>query len=141
VLAQSFGADADLQFMLIDHYVFEAQHDRALTSVAALERAIGGEDAASANLRGSILIGARRFDEAAKACRRGMALEPDYAAAYWCLVSVGISTRNGRIAVEGLKAYEKAFGMEFDLAKLAALEQYREIARTPEFAAWAKSRR
>jgi hypothetical protein len=31
--------------------------------------------------------------------------------------------------------------MHFDLAKLAELEQYREISRTPEFQAWAKSRR
>jgi hypothetical protein len=56
-------------------------------------------------------------------------------------VSVGIATRNGRVAVEGLKAYEKAFELEFDLDKLAALEDYKEIARTPEFAAWRKSRR
>jgi len=140
-LAQSFGADADLQFMLIDHYLFEEQFDRALASLGALERAIGGEDAATANLRGSILIGARRFTDAEKACRRGMALEPDHEPAYWCLVSVGIGTRSGKIAVEGLKAYEAAFGTEFDLDKLGQLESYREIARTPEFAAWKKSRR
>jgi hypothetical protein len=70
-----------------------------------------------------------------------MALERDHKPAYWCLVSVGIATRSGRIAVEGLKAYEKAFEMEFDLDKLAEIEDYKEIARTPEFAAWRKSRR
>ena len=140
-LAQSFGKDADLQFMLIDHYLFEEQFDRALASLGALERAIGGADAATANLRGSILIGAKRFNDAGQACRRGMALEPDHKPAYWCLVSVGIESRNGKIAVEGLKAYETAFSMEFDLDKLGALDAYREIARTPEFAAWKKSRR
>jgi len=140
-LAQSFGKDADLQFMLIDHYLFEEQFDRALASLGALERAIGGEDGATANLRGSILIGARRFNDAGQACRRGMALEPDHKPAYWCLVSVGIESRSGKIAVEGLKAYETAFSMEFDLDKLGALDAYREIARTPEFAAWKKSRR
>jgi hypothetical protein len=127
--------------MLIDHYIFEEQFDRALVSVSALERAIGGEDAATANLRGSILIGAKRFNDAGQACRRGMALESDHKPAYWCLVSVGIESRSGKIAVEGLKAYETAFSMEFDLEKLGALEAYREIARTPEFAAWKKSRR
>ena len=127
--------------MLIDHYFFEEKFDRALASLGALERAVGGEDGATANLRGSILIGAKRFNDAATACRRGMALEPDHKPAYWCLVSVGIATRNGKIAVEGLKAYEKAFSMEFDLDKLAAIDDYKEIARTPEFAAWKKSRR
>jgi hypothetical protein len=140
-LAANFGSEPDLQFMLIDHYFFEENFDRALASVGALERSVGGEDAASANLRGSILIGAKRFNDAASACRRGMALEPDHKPAYWCLVSVGIATRNGRVAVEGLKAYEKAFELEFDLDKLAALDDYKEIARTPEFAAWRKARR
>ncbi|HSA89993.1 MAG TPA: hypothetical protein VLF42_08870 [Burkholderiales bacterium] len=140
-LAANFGAEPDLQFMLIDHYFFEENFDRALASVGSLERSVGGEDAASANLRGSILIGAKRYNDAASACRRGMALEPDHKPAYWCLVSVGIATRNGRIAVEGLKAYEKAFELEFDLDKLAALDDYKEIARTPEFSAWRKARR
>lgn len=140
-LAQNFGKEADLQFMLIDHYVFEQQPDRALTSLGALERAIGGEDGATANLRSKILLGAQRVDDSAKACRRGMTLEPDYKQAYWCLVEVGLETKNGKIAVEGLKAYEKAFSTEFDLDKLAGLDPYKEIARTPEFAAWRKSRR
>lgn len=140
-LAQNFGAEADLQFMLIDHYLFEDQFDRALASLAALERAIGGEDAATANLRGSILIGAKRFGPAEQACRRGMKLESDHKPAYWCLVTVGLATRSGKVAVEGLKAYEAAFETEFDLDKLGALEPYREIARTPEFTAWKKSRR
>ncbi len=71
----------------------------------------------------------------------GMTVEPDYKQAYWCLVEVGLETQNGKIAVEGLKAYEKAFSTEFDLDKLACLDPYKEIARTPEFAAWRKSRR
>jgi uncharacterized membrane protein len=140
-LAANFGSEPDLQFMLIDHYFFEENFDRALASVGALERTVGGEDAATANLRGSILIGAKRYTDAATACRRGMALEPDHKPVYWCLVTAGIATRNGKLAVEGLKAYEKAFSMEFDLDKLGALDDYKEIARTPEFVAWKKSRR
>ena len=140
-LAQNFGKEPDLQFMLIDHYIFEQQHDRALTSLAALERAIGGEDGATQNLRGRILLGAKRFDDAAKSCRRGMALEPDHKPAYWCLVEVGLETNSGKITVEGLSAYEKAFSVEFDPAKLAKMDPYKAISRTPEFTAWAKRRK
>ena len=140
-LAQNFGKEAELQFMLIDHYVFEQQPERALASLGALERAIGGEDAATANLRSKILLVSRRIDDAAKACRRGMAIEPDHKQGYWCLVEVGLETKNGKLAVEGLKAYETAFNTEFDLEKLGKLDPYKEIARTPEFVAWRKSRR
>jgi hypothetical protein len=139
-LAQNFGTEADLQFMLTDHYFFEKQYDRALASIASLEHSIGGEDAATASLRGGILTSSKRFDEAALACRQSMALEADNEAGYWCLVSVGTTAGNGKIAVEGLKAYEKAFGMQLDLAKIGALEHYKDIARTPEFLAWKKSR-
>jgi hypothetical protein len=140
-LEQNFGKEADLQFMLIDHYIFEQQHDRALTSLGALERAIGGEDGATQNLRGRILLGAKRFDDAVKSCRRGMALEPDHKPAYWCLVEVGLETNSGKITVEGLSAYEKAFSVEFDPAKLAKMDPYKAVSRTPEFTAWAKRRR
>lgn len=140
-LAQNFGADPELQFMLIDHYVFESQFERALAAVGALEKAIGGMDGASANIRGSILMGAKRYPEAEKACRQGMSAEPDHKNAYWCLVGVGIAANSGRIAVDGLKAFEKAFDTQFDLDKLGQLENYQRIAKTPEFAAWKKSRR
>jgi predicted Zn-dependent protease len=127
--------------MLIDHFFFEKQFDGALAALGALERAIGGEDAATASLRGNILTAAQRYNEAAVACRRGMKLEADHKAAYWCLVTVGLSTRNGKVAVEGLKAYEGAFSVEFNLGELAGLAAYKEIASTPEFVAWRKSRR
>ena len=140
-LAQNFGQDPALQFMLIDHYAFEKQFDRALAALAALERAIGGEDAATANLRGRILIPTKRYEEAAKACRRGKALEPDHKPAYWCLVEVGLDANNGKITIEGLTAYEKAFQVEFDAVKLAGVEAYKTISKTPEFAAWAKRRK
>lgn len=140
-LAANFPTDPELQFIFIDHHLFEEQFDRALGSVTALEEAIGGEDGATANLRGTILASAKRFEPAAAACRRGMALEPDHKPAYWCLVNVGLATKSGKIAIEGLKAYERAFSIEFNLDKLAALEPYHAVARTPEFAAWKKSRR
>src|SRR6185295_9801490 len=100
-----------------------------------------GKDPATASLRGNILTAAQRYNEAAVACRRGMKLESDHKAAYWCLVTVGLSTRNGKLAVEGLKAYEGAFSVEFNLGELAGLAAYKEIASTPEFVAWRKSRR
>jgi tetratricopeptide (TPR) repeat protein len=140
-LAKNFGAEPELQFMLVDHYFFEQQFDRALVAIGALEKAIGGEDAATMNLRGNVLIAAKRYDQASGACRRGMQMEPDHKAAYWCLVAVGLGQNNGKIAVEGLKAYEKAFEVVFNLDQLAAQAEYKQIATTPEFAAWRKSRR
>jgi hypothetical protein len=140
-LARDFGADPELQFMLVDHYFFEQQFDRAVGAVGALERAIGGEDGATAKLKGNILIAAKRYPEASAACRRGMEIESGHKAAYWCLVSAGLSAKNGKIAVEGLKAYERAFAVEFNLNELAALAEYKQISATPEFVAWRKSRR
>jgi tetratricopeptide (TPR) repeat protein len=140
-LAKDFGGDPELQFMLVDHYFFEQQFDRALTAIGALERGIGGGDAATMNLRGNVLLAAKRYDDASAACRRGMQLEPDHKASYWCLVAVGLGQNNGKVAVEGLKAYESAFAVKFNLDQLAAQAEYKQIATTPEFAAWRKSRR
>jgi hypothetical protein len=140
-LAAGFGGDADLQLALIDHYFYENQLERAIAAVGALEKAVGGEDASTNNLRGSVFTALKRPAAAEAACRRGMALEADYKPAYWCLVQVAIERNDGRLAVDALTAYEKAFGMHFDPALLAQQEGYAAIGRTPEFAAWARARR
>jgi tetratricopeptide (TPR) repeat protein len=140
-LARNFGNDADLQLILIDHYFFEKQFDRALAGIATLEQAVGGEDASTASLRGNLLTTMKRHDDAAKACRRGMALEPDFKQAYWCLVTVGLDRNDAKLAVEGLTAYEKAFDVSFDPDELANDDAYKNIAATREFAGWAKARK
>jgi hypothetical protein len=140
-LAQNFGSDPELQFMLIDHYFFEQQFERALGAIGGLERTVGGEDAATANLRGNVLAAMKRYEQAAAACRHGMKLEPDHKPAYWCLIGIGVAAKNGKYAVEGLAAYESAFAVDFDPQKLSAMPEYREVVRTPEFAAWARKKR
>jgi tetratricopeptide (TPR) repeat protein len=140
-LAANFGSDNDLQLILIDHYVYEQQLDKSLAAIAGLELAFGGEDASISSLRGNLLSEMKRYPEAAQACRRAIAQEPDFKQGYWCLISVGTSSNDGKVAVEGLTAYEKAFNLSFDPDKLAAKDAYKEIARTREFAAWAKARR
>jgi hypothetical protein len=140
-LAAAFGNDADLQLALIDHYFYESQFERALAAVAALERAVGGEDASTNGLRGNLFTALKRHGDAEAACRRGVTLEPDHKASYWCLVSVALERNDGRLAVDALTAYEKAFDVHFDPARLAQQDGYQRIGKTREFTAWAKERR
>jgi tetratricopeptide (TPR) repeat protein len=140
-LAAHFGGDSDLQLILIDHYFFERQLDKSLAAIAALELAVGGEDASTSSLRGNLLAEMKRYPTAAQACRRAIALEPDFKQGYWCLIAVGTNSNDGKLAVEGLTAYEKAFQLSLDPDSLAAEEAYKHISRTREFAAWAKARK
>ncbi|HEX6265436.1 MAG TPA: hypothetical protein VFZ81_00905 [Burkholderiales bacterium] len=140
-LAAAYGGDADLQLTLIDHYFYEKQFDRALDAVAALERAVGGEDASTNGLRGNLLTALERSGEAEAACRRGIALEPDFKPSYWCLISLATGRNDGKLAVGALMAYEKAFDVHFDPAELAQQEGYEDISKTREFVAWARARR
>jgi tetratricopeptide (TPR) repeat protein len=140
-LAKNFGTDSSVQFMLIDHYYFQQRFDLAHKAVTVFETSVGGEDAVTSFLKCSSLLSWQRYDEAVKACRRGIALEADFQPAYWGVVTAGLQSKNPKLALAGLSAYEKAFDMEFDPDRLAQLDEYRELGRTPEFAAWAKSRR
>jgi hypothetical protein len=140
-LAAGFGDDADLQLLLIDHYFYEKQFERALGAIAMLERALGGEDASTSGLRGNLLTALKRFGEAEAACRRGIALEADFKPAHWCLVQVGLDRNDGKLVVGALGAYEKTFGVRFDPEQLARQEAYKQISQTREFAAWAKAHR
>jgi tetratricopeptide (TPR) repeat protein len=140
-LAADFGSDPSVQFMLIDHYYYQGRFDLAYQAISSFESTIGGEDAVTNFLKCSSLLSWSHYAEAVKACRRGIELEPDFKPAYWGIVSIGLQSSDPQTALAGLSAYERAFGMQFDPDKLAALEQYRALARTPEFALWAKPRR
>ena len=140
-LAARFGADAELQLLLIDHYFYEKRFGRALEAVTALEQAVGGEDASTNGLKGNLLTALRRPREAEAACRRGIELEGDFKPAYWCVVSAAIERNDGKAVVDALSAYEKAFGVRFDAAKLAQQEPYQAVSKTREFAAWARARK
>jgi hypothetical protein len=140
-LANNFGNDSSVQFMLIDHYYYQERFDLAYKAVTVFETSVGGEDAVTNFLKCSSLISWQRYDDAVRACRRGIELEADFQPAYWGVVTAGLQSRNPKVALSGLSAYEKAFSMEFDADKLAQLDEYRDLGRTPEFAAWAKTRR
>lgn len=140
-LAARFGADADLQLLLIDHYFYEKQFGRALQAVTVLEQAVGGEDASTNGLKGNLLTALRRPRDAEAACRRGIELEADFKPAYWCVVSAAIERNDGKVVVDTLTAYEEAFGVRFNATKLAQQEAYEAISKTREFAAWAKARK
>jgi tetratricopeptide (TPR) repeat protein len=140
-LARNFGGDDSVQFMLIDHYYYQERYDLAHKAVTLFEKSIGGEDAVTGFLKCSSLISGKQYEEAVKACRRGIEREPDFQNAYWGVVTAGLQSKNPKLALAGLTAYEKAFNMEFDPDKLAQIDEYRELGRTPEFATWAKPRR
>ena len=140
-LAKNFGSDSSVQFMLIDYHYYQERFDLAHKAVTVFETSIGGEDAVTNFLKCSSLISWKRYDDAVKACRRGIELEADFQPAYWGVVTAGLQSRNPKLALSGLSAYEKAFEMQFDPDKLAQIDEYRDLGRTPEFAAWAKSRR
>ena len=139
-LAKHFGDDASVQFMLIDHYFYQERFDRAYKAVSAFEAHVG-EDGVTNFLKCSCLLGWKRYDEAVAACQRAMALESDFPSGYWGTVTAGIESKNPKVALAALSAYEQAFQVSFDPEVLARTDPYRTIAATPEFAAWAKQRR
>ena len=100
-----------------------------------------GEDAATNFLKCSCLLAWRRFDDAIKACERAMTIEPDFKSAYWGKVHVGIEANQPKVALAALSAYEQAFQVQFDPDALAKAPAYQQLARSPEFSAWANQRR
>jgi hypothetical protein len=139
-LAKHFGDDASVQFMLIDHYFYQERFDQAYKAVSAFETRVG-EDGVTNFLKCSCLLGWKHYDEAVAACERAMAVESDFKSGYWGAITVGIESKNPRVTLAALSAYEQAFQVSFDPDVLARTDPYRAIAGTPEFAAWAKQRR
>lgn len=140
VLATRFSHVPELQFLLVDHFFLQQKYDEAIRAITAFEQYVG-EDGATNFLKCTIHIEQKAYSEATQACQRGVDVEPEFENLYWMLVTIGMDTEQPNLALTALGQYEAAFQKQFDPDGLAALPEYRELARTAEFQRWAEQRR
>lgn len=133
-LAETHGADPELQFTLLDHYLLASEFEAALVALDGIERELGRDEVVLVN-RGIALMGLRRFDEALAACDEALALDPKYDNALWTRVTLGLEKSDAALVVESLLGVEQATGTRIDMARLSEREAYAGVRDTPEFKA------
>lgn len=139
-LARHHGDAPDLDFLLVDHAYYRKDYPRVIALLEAFERRVV-EDGATNMLKCASFNEAGDAAQAARYCRRGVALEPGLTDAWWTMAGVAITARDPDLAVEALTGLETHAGQVFDPDALLSTEEYGWLAGTPAFKAWKRRER
>jgi hypothetical protein len=136
-LARNYGSDPRAQGMLIDHYYFTKQYDKALTALGNLQARVG-VDTENEFLRASLLAAAGRGEEAVAAMRKVIALNPDRRISYGMMMAIAVAAQRYQDALDAMNQAEVRFGLTFPHKALQSDPNYAGLLASPEYKAWRK---
>ena len=139
-LARHHGDATDLDFLLVDHAYYRKDYPRVIALLEAFERRVV-EDGATNMLKCASSNEAGDAAQAARYCRRGVALEPGLTDGWWTMAGVAITSRDADLAIEALTGLETHADQVFDPDALVTTEEYGWLAGTPAFKAWKRGDR
>ncbi len=138
-LAQHFGSDPELDFMLVDHAWFRGEFRTAIERLESFEQRVV-EDGTTTLLKCGAANEIGDHRSAAQFCRRSVALEPGVENAWWALAGIGITEKDAALVLEALTGIETHFDTRFDIDALVDIPDYAWLAGTAELKAWDRSR-
>jgi len=135
--ARYFGDDPRLALLLMDHYMYTEQWDKAHTAVDNLAAYTGG-DAAIDGLRANVYLLTGNDAEALHWAERTVEGDATYEDGYWTRLEANVNLGHFEAAVNDLQILEHTFGYSFDAQALAEIEGYEAFGRSDAFRRWAR---
>lgn len=134
-LAQRFGNLPDTQFLLIDHYIYTEQLDKALESVDRIIERFG-KDGPLLEIRSSINFLSNDVENAIVSIRTGIESEPTYESSYWVYIELMMHTYQYSEVLNTLDVLSHQFGYQFTRAALEAEPFYQALTRSEAYQNW-----
>jgi len=132
-LTRRYPDDPALDFVLIDHYFYERQFDRALEAINAIDRRVGGDPYLSC-FRANVLYVGGRLAEAKRHARRAISRDPRLEDPYWTLVTISLDEGNYGETARLLTAIRTE--LKIELADLREIPEYADFVRSDAYRRW-----
>ena len=131
-LDKYYGQDETTTFILIDHYFFNGDYDKALLSMDRLIDRLG-VDGALLNLKANAYYAAKKYTKAQEYARKAIQQEPSFEDAYWTLITTLTETGDYGGTILVLNQVEKKFGYKFKAEDFETNKIYDKFVKTSEF--------
>jgi tetratricopeptide (TPR) repeat protein len=135
VVASKYGDDPSAAFLLLDHYFYENQMEKAVQALTSVERRVG-VDGVTTLLKANAYLGAGDFGQTIAYAKESMRLEPGRADPYHTLAAGYIGLKNYPEAVTAYKTLASEFGFAFERKAFLEDARFAEFAKSAEFARW-----
>src|SRR5215831_15222014 len=134
-LAERHGDDPTLAFMLLDHYFYEGNVDKALQSIAAMEARLG-RDGVTELLKANIHYSKHHYDEMVSHAQQAILLEPNRPNAYFVLALGYISKEQYPMAIETYSTLGSKLGYRFTRAGFESDPKMKKFVQSAAFKSW-----
>ncbi len=138
--AKRHGNNPRYTFMLIDHYLFTEEYDKALKNIDTLLQRYH-DDAALMMMKAGVYATMNDYKKAQQTIQTAVSYEPDYEDAYWSGVTLSIEQKDYEVAITWLKAYEQQFDYEFAAENFQDQELYKGFIKSKAFKRWMKAKK
>jgi tetratricopeptide (TPR) repeat protein len=126
-------ADVCLDFLLIDYYALQGEHDKAIQSVDRLDASVGG-DTYLDTLRADAVYKSGDTQKAFAIIDNSIAKSPDLIDLYWTSLGLSLLAKDHDRTLRSLRAIEDRF--QLDLSGAHTQPQYAEFAQSPQGQEW-----
>ncbi|MBI5724982.1 MAG: hypothetical protein HZA50_13560 [Planctomycetes bacterium] len=133
-----FGSDPSMNLLLIDHYIFAKQYDKAIDSINRLDAALYGDP--YLNLaRAGVFVDQGQPTLARETLKKAIMTDPTIVNIYWTLIGIELVEKNFKEVAALLTKLEKELGE--GIGKLDEIPEYKEFVASPEYTGWMKTRK
>jgi len=134
-LAERHGNDPTLALMLLDHYFYEGNMEKALQSIAAMEARLG-RDGVTELLKANIHLSKHQYDETISHAQQAILLEPNRPNAYFVLALGYISKEQYPMAIETYSTLGSKLGYRFTRAGFESDPKMKKFVQSAAFKSW-----
>ncbi|RBP51757.1 tetratricopeptide repeat protein [Arenicella xantha] len=136
LLAQHHGDDPGLAFLLIDHYFYEQQWDKAIKATTT-SRDYWLDDGSFNLIFSQLFFESGDLQQSVMYARRALEVEPDYEDGYWNVVDKLSRSGDFNGVVNALDVLVDNYGYEFTDEYFASEPLYQTLLESKLFREWA----
>lgn len=136
-LRKEYPGDPAILALSLDPLLLAKRFDEVIAAVDELDKSVGGDPYLD-TMRASVHLEKGDADQARACAKRSIEKDKTLAMGYWTLVAISLRTKTFADTVSWLNEIEKNLGLE--IGDLSKIEMYGEFMKSPEHAAWRKSR-
>ena len=133
-LDKYYGNDETTAFILIDHYHYTENYNKAQLSINRLINKYG-EDGALLNLKASTSYVEKNYIKSIAYAKKAIKVEPQFESAYWTLATSLTDEEDFRELINVLNVIEKKFGYTFNAENFMGNDFYLKFVKSSEFKA------
>ncbi len=136
LIAEHYGDDEALQFILLDHYHYAGEYNKAIDALELMATHMGIRDSVNWALTAIYYNLMGDNDNAIAAGNQSIELEPDTDFAYLALLTVYNDTKRFDDTVTIMKALEDGFDYEFTTETIGEAPEFQELLDSKAFQDW-----